>query len=712
MKLFPDEKVVGIFHGFSEGGLEFRADLVLPYRNVFQSVPMHGQYLLVQLEHDQEAILGRITSISSTGRLASESGQDYGIRAVRDNRPIPEDLREDYLRYHVRIRVLGLLRVVNGGLEFAASHRRLPHVGSRVAFLPDDVLREVAAHNVQGADLGWFALGEFVYAGDDARLRSEPWMKVVGPKVVPKFDVRSLVSRRTFVFARAGFGKSNLVKLLFANLYSGNPTVPKRGGTNRPVGTVIFDPDGEYFWPDDKGRPGLCDVPALKEKLVVFTAKEAPSGFYQSFVAGGVKLDIRRLHAADVLAVALSPEKQDQQNVNKLKALNDQRWGELVDEIYTNGNAAEDSVISDLLHLKPDQEAEINAARANMTRVVRLLHDPSSATMDKLLYALREGKLCVFDVSQARGETSLQISGLILKRIFDHNMGEFTKKDPDSIPTIAVVEEAQSVLSEREASGEGIYVQWVKEGRKLDLGAVLVTQQPGSIAWSILSQGDNWFVFHLLSGGDLEHVRKANSHFSEDVLSSLLNEPIPGHGVFWSSAGTKPKQYPVPIRVLLFEDAHKSLDPLHDHPPEETYARSLRERYDRLSREATEFARKHAAQSTETGPAPAEGGAADSGPDMLLFYAQKAAERLKLDTGLMNRLKGEGVPWGEVKGAIHATLPNVIEPGERDDLAYRLVKPVLDRVLGEQGKAWASERRPKKTGSGTTAWAVPVPPEG
>jgi len=53
------------------------------------------------------------------------------------------------------------------------------------------------------------------------------------------------------------------------------------------VGTIVFDPDGEYFWPDDKNRPGLCDVPHLRDRMVVFTNREAPSPFYQSFVAGG-----------------------------------------------------------------------------------------------------------------------------------------------------------------------------------------------------------------------------------------------------------------------------------------------------------------------------------------------------------------------------------------------------------------------------------------
>src|SRR6266481_3007891 len=188
MKLFPRENVRGIFRGFSEGGLEFHADLVLPYKNEFQSTPMHGQFLLVQLEHEDEAVLGRITSMSSQGRLASGAGEDYGIRAVADDRPVPEDLREQYLKYKVNIRVLGVLRMVNGTLQYAASHRRLPHVGSKVAFLADDVLMEVSGHNITGADIGYFALGEFIYAGADKRLKKEDWIQVKTPVVIAKFD--------------------------------------------------------------------------------------------------------------------------------------------------------------------------------------------------------------------------------------------------------------------------------------------------------------------------------------------------------------------------------------------------------------------------------------------------------------------------------------------------------------------------------------------
>ncbi len=266
-ELFGRDDVVGVFRGFREGGLEFHADVVLPYRSDFQRIPMHGQHILVQLETPDEAVLGRITSLSSQGKLSSGSGEEFNIRAVREERAVPEDLREQYLRYAVNVRVLGVLRRTGDRVQFVASHRRLPHVGSPVAFPSGPVLQEIAGHNVDGAAIGLFALGEYVYAaGSTYADHLEDWVQVRSPAVEIKFPVSNLVSRRSFIFARAGFGKSNLNKLLFSTLYHETPTVAKRD-REVPVGTVVFDPDGEYFWPDEKGRPGLADVPALEDKL-------------------------------------------------------------------------------------------------------------------------------------------------------------------------------------------------------------------------------------------------------------------------------------------------------------------------------------------------------------------------------------------------------------------------------------------------------------
>jgi DNA helicase HerA-like ATPase len=690
LQLFPRDQVVGIFRGFQQGGLEFHADLVLPYRNEFQNIPMHGQFLLVQLETPDEAVLGRIASFSSEGKLSFGSGEEFNIRAVREDRAIPEDLREQYLKYRVNIRVLGVLRKNGKGLTFVPSHRRLPHVGSKVAFPSEEVLREIAGHNIVGAPIGHLAFGEYIYTGGNAQVETQDWMQIREPEVLVRFPMESLVSRRSFVFARAGFGKSNLNKLLFAKLYETTPHVTKRAGKQVPVGTVIFDPDGEYFWPDDKGRPGLCDVPALEDKLVVFTERKNPSPFYQSFVAGGIKLDIRRLRPGDVIAIALGPERQEQQNVRKLRGLSQERWESLVNLIDANGNATPLEDICRLLDLDAQrQEAEALAARANMTAIVRMLHDRSSQLMDMLVHALSEGKLCVIDVSQMRGGQSLVLSGLILRRIFDRNQQEFTAADPKTIPTIAVVEEAQSVLNENAPASEP-YVAWVKEGRKYDLGALLITQQPGSIPVEILSQGDNWFIFHLLSAADLTSLKKANAHFSDDLLSSLLNEPIPGQGVFWSSVGGKP--YPVSLRVLSFEKLFGMRDKNYSLPAGKTYADALRKTFGGVRQAPTTV-------HVPTGEAPSTLFPDLEEPepvDVMASLEDEMVRRLEADLKLMAKIDSqEGAAWGSIKAFFLEHLPQELD--DRDQLSFRLVPKALSRLFGAQGEGWETYRNPNKS---------------
>jgi hypothetical protein len=693
VELFPKDHVVGIFRGFREGGLEFHADLILPYRSDLQTIPMHGQFVIVQLESPDEAVLGRISSLSSEGRLTGPSGEEFNIRAMREGRAVPEQLREDYLKYRVDIRVLGVVRRnPEHGIRFVASHRRLPHVGSPVAFLNDELLRHVAGHYEPGADLGFLAFGEFAYAAGDKRLKAEPGLQVRSPATIVRFPVENLVSRRTFVFARAGFGKSNLNKLLFSTLYKTTPHVEKRGGRKVPVGTLIFDPEGEYFWPDDKGRPGLCDVEVLRDQVVVFTSREAPSAFYGSFVAGDIKLDIRRLRPGDVVSIALSPEKQDQQNVRKLKGMTDTTWQELVDLIDREGNSADLNTVKRLMRLEEgQQDAEALAGRANMTTIVRMLHDARSQLLDMLMAALSDGKLCVIDVSQLRGEAALVLSGLLLRRIFQRNQDEFTKAQPRTMPTIAVVEEAQAVLSEGHAAS-GPYIEWVKEGRKYDLGALLITQQPGSIPQDILSQGDNWFLFHLLSAADLQKVRQANAHFSEDILSALLNEPIPGQGVFWSSVAGKP--YPVSLRVLSFEDANPRLDPDYSRPAVETYALALRSKYTSL---AAEPALPELVGAVPVGQS--EDGA--EGPDVLRLYQERAIAAVRADENFKRSIDGHGIPWGVVMGKLKDALPEALD--NRSDMAYGLVPRAMEEILGgKQGDAWDTERRPSASGKQVT----------
>jgi DNA helicase HerA-like ATPase len=576
--LFDRTRFMGTFAGLSERNKEFHAQIVVPYKAVPARVPLHGQFVLVQLESDDEAILGRITTVASEGKLTSSDGDDYVTRAALEDREVPDDLRARYLKYRIDIRNLGILRSRDGKLKFSPSHRRMPHVGSKVALLTDEALSFVVDASLiddeAPAEIGFLAFGEYVYGRGDKRLGEDiEDLEILEPAVPVNFPISALISRRSMVFARAGFGKSNLMKVLLSTLYKTDPHDVIRD-KKVPVGTIVFDPEGEYFWPDNRGRAALADIPDLHERLVVFTDKAPPSEAYGSFVAGPVRIDARKISPAKLGQIAFTAERQDQSNIQIINRTWPADWPELVDKAAENDRAGMETIITKYAGNSPSQIV-INAAVENVLRIVRPLHDPESNLLDDLRGALTEGKLCVVDLSLTRGKAGNNLAGLILDHFFEHNVREFTSKDSKAIPIIAVIEEAQSVLGGDSKMGDsGPFVAWTKEGRKFGLGSVLVTQQPKSIPEELLSQADNWFVFHLLSNGDLGALRAANGHFSEDLLSSLLNEPLPGHGLAWSSVNRKP--YPVSVRIADFQAmVPKLLDGDHTGAAIDTAATTL-----------------------------------------------------------------------------------------------------------------------------------------
>jgi len=83
-------------------------------------------------------------------------------------------------------------------------------------------------------------------------------------------------------------------------------------------------------------------------------------------------------------------------------------------------------------------------------------------------------------------------------------------------------------------------------------------------------------------------------------------------------------------------------------------------------------------------------------------YAQAAIRKVAQNQTLLDKIRSGGQPWLAVQAAPAKAVPDVI--GDRVQEAYRLVTRCLDEVFGK-GK-WKTERRPKRSGEGTTAWIV------
>ena len=560
IELFPKDNIIGSFKGHAEGGQDFAADLVIPYQGDEINNPQFGNFLLVQLSvaDSKQAILGRITKVFPLGRLAGSEGEDYIERMRERKESVPPEIKERMIRYRVRIKLLGVLRVVNGEsgdeISFMPSQRRLPNLGALVAEPSHELLRELCKLGEGKTEIGHFALGEFVYDGKTGTDKQSVHMS---PDLPVTFNINNLVAKRTAVFARAGYGKSNLIKHLVSELYQ--EPLPQTEN-KRPVGMLIFDADGEYFWRDKNGRPGLCDVSHLSDKIIVFTPRsDAPEDRYKKWRAGDVKVDIRELNPGDVFSIVLAPDQQNQQNVRKLKSIDNDDWRKLVDLIMEERIGADNLEVGQLLGYKKEDQgktayAEIGAAISNVNYVVGMLHSPDSKFLSQVLEWLAKGGIVIIDVSLLSAKGGEILAGLLMKKIFSHNQKNFlssnrdTKGGNEPIPVIAVIEEAQRTLGGN-MNETSPFVEWVKEGRKYDLGAVMVTQQPGALAGELLSQVDNWFCFHVLSRGDAGVLEKYNSHFSDDICSHMIAEPIVGNCFMWSA----PKQpFVLPVRVHEF----------------------------------------------------------------------------------------------------------------------------------------------------------------
>jgi DNA helicase HerA-like ATPase len=525
-ELYATIPAVGLLKGFSPMPHQLEVDVVVPHQE--RGLPGFGEFLLVELKPD-EAMVGRVSRYHAAGQLATDRGDAYLGDLAKTEDSVPAPLMRQMLRYTLKMQLLGQLQVESGAdkFKFSVGERAFATLGSKVRIPSDAALAFLCNVGLED-DPTATTLGHLAYGQREI-------------KTVPvKFSVGRLKERRSFVFARAGYGKSNLIKYLMSQLYSSPPD----------VGLLIFDPEGEYALPDAHGRSGLVNVPALRDKISLYTNRRVDPA-YQHFVKGNVYVDFGDFYPQDIVASFIPAEKQDMVFANLLRSLKLEAWKELVNLLAKDEYAADEQQIAKLLRYKPRKDdVSLGAIKNNLLSPIRRLHRSGATLGSRVLLELKQNRVVIADVSLLGAEDGLAITGMLMRRIFAHNVRHLTDMGSQPLRCLTVLEEAQTMLGDRTLDDRDVFVRWVKEGRKYGLGCILVTQQPSSISNQIISQGDNFFVLHLLNEGDLQTLKRHNAYFSDDVLEFIRSEPIRGNCYFWSAPS---QPFVLPARVRDFE---------------------------------------------------------------------------------------------------------------------------------------------------------------
>ena len=504
------DKPVGLFMGLESSSYEYIAWVIAPYRQDFK-VEI-GNMLLINSAGEE--IVARVMDYAPRGEFVSPMGEKWlnDIASQDAIDALGSDIKKSKISYRVRIKVLGSMRDGN----FSPGLKRIPQTTSRVRLPSADKTRSIIQKAMEEQS-GGVEIGKYDYDRNIGIL----------------FDQSELNSKRTFIFARAGFGKSNLMKVICSRW-------KKENG-----GLLVFDPEGEYAITDRKGRPGVMDGRAA----ILFTNQKVDGRITN--VYPNIKLNFSELPPRMIIPLLVTPKKHDNVFFGKLMAMQPKNWPRLVEILHRDGWGADSTEVSDIvLGDRAKQSAEdMRPILNNLVNPMQVLHDPDSKMVSMVKNALREGHVVIFDISRVDAQTARFVSSIIVQSIFNDNKDNFIKYSGRELTKATfVLEEAHTVLS-GPSDAPSAFVSLAKEGRKYGLGGIFITQQPGSIPTEIVSQGDNFFVFHLLSKTDLNSLSKSNAHYSDDIITQILNEPVPGKSYMWTSR----QPFVIPIRVTNFE---------------------------------------------------------------------------------------------------------------------------------------------------------------
>lgn len=155
------------------------------------------------------------------------------------------------------------------------------------------------------------------------------------------------------------------------------------------------------------------------------------------------------------------------------------------------------------------------------------------------------------------------------------------------------------------------------------------------------------------------------------------------------------------MRVLLFEELYSAADPDYSREPVPTFAGELREAAETHARRARSASRKKAGAGdgeppADNTPETTDDNGGEDLQDLEVYYRQLALKAVKASRNTMDRLAGDGVPWGHLVKVIEEALPETLD--NRNRKAYDLVQITITGLFGPRGKGWHTFKH-ARTGS-------------
>jgi hypothetical protein len=474
-------------------------------------------------------------------------------------------------------RMLGYAQEKDGKWTFN-SPRRLPdHLASVYRPIPgtsDDQVRKMLKGQIDGE----------VYVGD---LQIGENTLDVPIKIPSKF-----LPMHVGIFGSTGAGKSNLMMVLIKSVIDNNLNAFRSPNQDsKRISAFCIDPHDEFAKGVDK-----YGIQHVIEEMSPSTRSEVIGDFYYLTTHKRATTRDVRKYAREIRILWSEIQPRDLYSIREFTA-------EMTSFIDSQYSAKGENWIASILKMNEDEAETTNVQKGTLRAVKRRLNflkrspiyiESGTSILSDIFIAMETGRILVVNTSLMSDREQFLLTTVVTRTLSDMrralkssgNLSDFVNQgqmrlpapffnnvetqarafygiggvkdetpvqDPRSLPVIQVtVEEAPSILNPELMRGQSVFKDISRQGRKFNIGLLVVSQQVSVLDNVILSQMNTEINLRL---GNEREIRACIENASVNIsgFEDEFRVMSRGEAIVTQSY----RELPLPVRIPLFDDIYE-----------------------------------------------------------------------------------------------------------------------------------------------------------
>ncbi len=394
------------------------------------------------------------------------------------------------------------------------------------------------------------------------------------------------------IFGSTGAGKSNLMMVLIKSVIDNNLNAFRDPNQELPrISAFCIDPHDEFAKGVDK-----YGIKHVVEDMSASTRTEVIGDFYYLTTHKRATTREIRKYAREIRIRWSEILPRDLYSIREFTA----EMTSFIDSMY---NAKKEEWIVSILEMKEEEAEAANVQKGTLRAVKRRLSflrrspiyiKEGNSILSEIFYAMETGRILVVNTSLMSDREQFLLTTIVTRTLSDMrralkssgNLGDFVTQgqmrlpspffsevkdkarafygiggvedgtpvqDPRSLPVIQItVEEAPSILNPELMRGQSVFKDISRQGRKFNIGLLVVSQQVSVLDNVILSQMNTEINLRL---GNEREIRACIENASVNI-SGFENEfrvMSRGEAIVTQSY----RELPLPLKIPLFDDIYE-----------------------------------------------------------------------------------------------------------------------------------------------------------